>query len=260
MKKLGLLLLAFFAVSSVFAQTSWTGNGVFSGKHAVSASLATYSAPLIENRRFPLSARYRFEIPRAAVTGAFQFGEDTQDIVLNGIYFPLAVPHFRAGAGALYHGGWFEMDNELVSFQSDILLGVYATFDFWRMYLNLQAGWLEQIITVPALPPGYGTFAQSDMAASLFLGGKLLDNFSAELGIASWELYRYHLFLNPVFSASLRYEFQTPRRQGKALEGRIFAELSIAAGYSDIFNLTSHVAYSVTTITIGYTFLKKKIR
>jgi hypothetical protein len=259
MKKLGLFLSASLAVSSVFAQTPWTGNDVLSGKHAVSASFAMYSAPLIENRRFPLSARYRFEIPRAAVTGAFQFGGDTQDVVLNGIYFPLIVPHFRFGAGALYHGGWFEMDGEPVSFQSDILLGVYATFNFWRMYLNLHTSWFEQIITVPALPSGYGTFAQSDMAASLFLGGKLLDNFSTELGIASYELYRYPLFFNPVFSASLRYEFQTQRR-GKAFEGHIFAELSTAVGYSDMFNLTSHAEYRVTTITVGYTFLKRKTR
>jgi hypothetical protein len=260
MKKMGLFLSVSFAVSSVFAQTPWTSNDVLSGKHAVSASFAMYSATIIENRRFPLSARYRFEIPRTAVSGAFQFGTDTQDVVLNGIYFPLAVPHFRVGAGILYHGGWFEMDGELVSFQSDILPGVYAAFDFWRMYLNLHAGLLEQIITVPALPSGYRTFAQSDMAASLFLGGKLLDSFSAELGIASYELYRYPLFLNPVFSASLRYEFQTPRRRGKALEGRIFAELSTATGYSDIFNLTSHAEYCVTTITVGYTFSRRKMR
>ncbi|MDR2193113.1 MAG: hypothetical protein LBP19_01375 [Treponema sp.] len=244
----------FVAVSSLCAQTTWTTNGVFSGTQAVSASFALYSAPLIEKGRFPLSVRYRFEIPRVSATGAFQFSEDTQDIVLNGVYFPLVIPHVRVGAGALYHGGWFEMEGELVSFQSDILLGAYATFDFWRMYLNLHVGWFEQIITIPALPQEYDTFAQSDMAISLFLGGKLLDNFSAELGIASYELYRYHLFFNPALSIALRYEFQTPRLQGRALEGRIFAELSTAVRYSDMFTLSGHVEYSVTTLTIGYAF------
>jgi hypothetical protein len=243
-----------FAISPAFAQTPWTANGVFSGKQAVSVSFAMYSAPLIENGRFPLSARYRFEIPRVSATSAFQFSEDTQDIVLNGIYFPLTVPHFRVGAGALYHGGWFEKEDELVSFQSDILLGVYATFDFWRMYLNLYAGWFEQIITIPALPKEYDTFAQNDIAASLFLGGKLLNNFSAELGIASYDLYRYHQFLDPVFSASLRYEFRTLYLQNKPLEGRIFAELSTAVRYVDMFNLSGQIGYRITTITIGYTF------
>jgi hypothetical protein len=251
---LGLLLSIFLAISSVFAQTPWTVNGVFSGEQVVSVSFAMYSAPLIENGRFPLSAQYRFEIPRVSATGAFQFGEDTQDVVLNGIYFPLTVPHFRVGAGALYHGGWFEKEDELVSFQSDILLGVYATFDFWRMYLNLYAGWFEQIIIIPALPEKYDTFAQNDIAASLFLGGKLLDNFSAELGVASCDLYRYHQFLDPVFSASLRYGFHTLYLRDKPLEGRIFVELSTAVRYADMFNLSGHIGYRVTTITIGYTF------
>jgi hypothetical protein len=256
MKKLSTSLLLFLplAASSLFAQTTWTANGVFSGKQAVSASFAMYSAPLIEKGQFPLSARYRFEIPQASATGAFQFSEDTQDIVLNGVYFPLTIPHFRVGAGALYHGGWFEMEGDLISFQSDIFLGAYATFDFWCMYLNLHIGWFEQILIIPALPQEYATFAQSDMAVSLFLGGKLLDNFSAEVGIASYELYRYHLFFNPVFSVALRYEFQTPRWQGTALEGRIFAELSTAVRYSDMFTLSGHVEYSATTISIGYTF------
>ncbi|MDR0706541.1 MAG: hypothetical protein LBF60_01510 [Treponema sp.] len=256
MKKLltSVVLFAALAASSLSAQTTWTTNGVLSGKQAVSASLAMYSAPLIEEGQFPLSARYRFEIPQVSATGAFQFSGDTQDIVLNGVYFPLNTPRFRVGAGALYHGGWFEMDGDLVSFQSDIVLGAYATINFWRMYLNVHVGWFEQITTVPALPPGNEIFAQSDVAAALFLGGKLLDNFSAEIGVASYELYRYHLFLNPAFSLSLRYEFQTPRLQGKALEGRIFAELSTSVRYSDMFTLSSHVEYSATTITIGYTF------
>ncbi|MDR2537350.1 MAG: hypothetical protein LBC46_03485, partial [Treponema sp.] len=236
MKKLltGMVLFAAVVASSLFAQTTWTTNGVLSGKQAVSTSFAMYSAPLIEEGQFPLSARYRFEIPRVSAMGAFRFSGDTRDIVLNGIYFPLNAPRFRAGAGALYHGGWFEMDGELISFQSDIFLGAYATINFWRMYLNVHIGWFEQIITIPALPPGYETFAQSDMALSLFIGGKLLDNFSAELGVASYELYWYHLFLDPAFSLSLRYEFQTPRLQGKALEGRVFAELSTSVRYSDM--------------------------
>ncbi|MDR0556535.1 MAG: hypothetical protein LBG43_01490 [Treponema sp.] len=256
MKKLptGIVLCAVLAASPLFAQTTWTTNGVFSGKHALSASLAMYSAPLIEEGQFPLSVRYRFEIPRVSATGAFQFSGDTQDIALNGVYFPLNTPRFRVGAGALYHGGWFEMDGDLVSFQNDIFLGAYAVINFWRMYLNVHVGWFEQIITVPALPPGYETFAQSDMAFSLFIGGKLLDNFSAELGVASYELYRYHLFFTPAFSLALRYEFQTPRFQDKALEGRIFAELSTLARYSDMFTLSGHVEYSATTLTIGYTF------
>ncbi|MDR1072789.1 MAG: hypothetical protein LBL45_03845 [Treponema sp.] len=256
MKKLptGIFLCAVLAASSLSAQTTWTTNGVFSGKQAVSASLAMYSAPLIEKGQFPLSARYRFEIPQVSAMGAFQFSEDTQDIVLNGVYFPLNTPRFRVGAGASYHGGWFEMDGDLASFQSDIFLGAYATINFWRMYLNIHVGWFEQIITVPALSAEYDTFAQSDMAASLFIGGKLLDNFSAELGVSSYELYRYHLFFTPAFSLALRYEFQTPRFQDKALEGRIFAELSTSVRYSDMFTLSGHVEYSATTITIGYTF------
>jgi hypothetical protein len=255
MKKLLTGIIIALAAPLLFAQTTWTTNGVFSGKQAVSASLGMYSPGIIEQGQFPLSLRYRFEIPRVSAAGSFQFSEDTQDLVLNGIYFPLNTAHFRVGAGALYHAGWFQdtIEHELISFQSDIFLGAYATINFWRMYLNIHMGWFEQIITIPALPQEFGTFGQSDMAMSIFLGGKLLDNFSVELGISSYELYRYHLFFNPVFSISLRYQFQTPFFEGKTLEGRIFAELSNAVRYSDMFTLSGHVEYTATTISIGYT-------
>jgi hypothetical protein len=252
-------MLIFAAGTSVLlAQTPWTTNGVLSGKQAVSASLGFASVGSIEGGRAPFSFLYHFEIPQVSATAGFQYNNDntdfnwdTADIFVNGIYFlPFDWKHVRLGVGALYHAGWLSD----ISFQSDILVGGYASFNFFRFYVNLNAAWLEQILTIPSLPKDYRTFDQSDFAVSIFIGAKLLDNFSAEIGVASYEMYRYNLFLNPTFSFALRYQFNTLFFEGKPIEGRIFAGLSTVTRYTDMFTLSGHIVNTATTFTVGYTF------
>jgi hypothetical protein len=252
----GFIAVLALAGQIVCAQTIWTTNGVLSGKQSVSGSLGMVSAGSIEKGRFPLSLRYHFEIPQVSAVGGFQYNNDAVDLAMSGVYFPLNTAHFRVGAGALYHAGWFldVEDKYLISFQNDFMIGAYSTINFWLMFLNIDIGFLGQTITIPALPKAYNTIFQPDMFASIHLGGKLLPNLSAELGIASYDLYHYNLFLNPLLSFALRYEFQTRYFKEKPLEGNIFACFSTSVRYSDMFTLSGHIEYVTTTFTVGYSF------
>ncbi|GHT84678.1 hypothetical protein FACS1894137_08020 [Spirochaetia bacterium] len=254
----GLALLLITGVNILFAQTTWTTNGVYSGSQNISASLGFAGVGSITGGRLPVSLLYHFEIPRVSATAGFQYNNDntnfdwdTSDIALNGIYFlPFNWKHVRLGVGGVYHAGFLKE----TSVQNDILLGAYSTFTFSYFYVNLNASWYENILTIYSLPKEYQTFAQSDLAVSIFIGAKLLDNFTAEIGVSSYEMYRYNLFLNPSFSVSLRYQFNRPFFEGKPMDGRIFAGLSTLARYSDMFTLSGHIVNTLTTITVGYTF------
>jgi hypothetical protein len=253
-----LVLFLTMGVSSLFAQTTWTTNGVYSGKQSLSATLGFASPGSETGGRLPVSLLYHLEVPRVSATAGFQFNNDntdfdwdTSDIVLNGIYFlPFNWKHVRLGVGGVYHAGFLKD----ISVQNDILAGAYATFTFSHFYVNFNGAFYENILTVYSLPENYRTFTQSDLAVSIYFGAKLLDNFSAEMGISSYEMYRYNLFLNPTFSFSLRYQFNRLFFADKPVEGRMFTGLSTLARYTDMFTLSGHIVNTVTTFTVGYTF------
>jgi hypothetical protein len=253
-----LMLLLAMGAATLVAQTTWTTNGVYSGKHNLFASLGLASVGSLTGGSAPVSLLYHFETPQVSATAGFQYNDDntdfnwdTYDIVLNGVYFlPFNWNHVRLGVGGVYHAGFLAQ----TSLQNDILLGAYAIFNFSYFYVNLNAAWYDNIVTVYSLPEEYRTFAQSDFAMSVFIGAKLLDNFSAEIGISSYEMYRYNLFFNPSFSFSLRYQFNTLFFEGKPVEGRIVAAFSTVARYTDMFTLSGHTVNTVTTFTVGYTF------
>ncbi|GHU96912.1 hypothetical protein FACS189483_01300 [Spirochaetia bacterium] len=259
MKKTILTLMLFLAagVTTLAAQTTWTTNGVYSGKQSLSASLGLAGGGSVTGGSAPVSLLYHFETPRVSATAGFQYNDDntdfnwdTYDIVLNGIYFlPFDWKHVKLGVGGAYHAGFLAQ----TSLQNDILLGAYATFSFSYFYVNLNAAWYDNMVTVYALPKEYQTFAQSDFAVSVFIGAKLLENFSAEIGISSYEMYRYNLFLNPSFSFSLRYQFNRIFFKDTPVEGRIVAAFSTVARYTDMFTLSGHLVNTVTTFTVGYT-------
>jgi hypothetical protein len=241
-----------FSGTALFGQTTWTTNGVLQGKHTLSASLGMVSAGGVEEGKAPFGLSYHFEVPSTALSAGVQFNKDTTDLTFNGVYFPLNTAHIRLGAGALYHAGWLTdtlFDTGLISFQSDFFVGAYATVNFWLLYLNANVAWFEQIITVPSLPKDYRNFGQSDLALSIFLGARLLDNLSAEIGVSSYEMYRYNLFFNPAFSFAARYQFQST-----LFAGRLFAAFSTTVRYSDMFTLSGHVINTVTTFSAGYSF------
>jgi hypothetical protein len=206
----------------------------------------------------PVSLLYHFEIPQVSATAGFQYNDDntdfdwdTYDIVLNGVYFlPFNWKHVRLGVGGVYHAGFLKQ----TSVQNDILLGAYAAFTFSYFYVNLNAAFYENILTVYSLPKDDQTFTQNDFAVSIFFGAKLQDNLSAEIGVSSYEMYRYNLFLNPSFSFSLRYQFNRLFFEGKPVEGRIFTGFSTLARYTDMFTLSGHIVNTLTTFTVGYTF------
>ncbi|GHU85901.1 hypothetical protein FACS189473_5140 [Spirochaetia bacterium] len=253
-----LMLLLATGVSMLSAQTTWTTNGVYSGKQSLSASLGLASVGSITGGRAPVSLLYHFEIPSVSASGGFQYNDDntdsnwdTYDIVLNGVYFfPFNWKHVRLGVGGVYHAGFLNQ----TSLQNDILLGAYTTFTFSRFYVNLNAAWFGNMLTVYSLPKEYQTFFQNDLGVSIFIGAKLLENFSAEIGISTYEMYRYNLFLNPSFSFALRYQFNRPFFEGRPIEGRIFAAFSTLARYTDMFTLSGHIVNTLTTFTVGYTF------
>jgi hypothetical protein len=253
-----LLLPLATSASVLFAQTPWTTNGVYSGKQSLSASFGFAGVGSLTGGRAPVSLLYHFETPIVSATAGFQhnddhtdFDWDASDIFLNGVYFlPFNWKHVRLGVGGLYHAGFLKE----ISVQNDILLGAYATFSFSAFYVNISHAWYENILTVYSLPEEHQTFAQSDLAVSLSIGAKLLDNFSAEIGVSSYEMYRYSLFLNPSFSFSLRYQFNRLFFDGKPVEGRIFAGFSRVARYTDMFTLSGHMVNAVTTFTVGYAF------
>jgi hypothetical protein len=224
----------------------------------VSFSLGFASEGSLTGGRVPFSLLYHFEIPQVSATAGFQFNNDntdfdwdTYDIALNGVYFlPFKWKYVRLGVGGVYHAGFLKQ----TSVQNDFLLGAYVAFHFSHFYVNLNAAFYENILTVYSLPVGNQTIAQSDFAVSISIGAKLLDNLSAEIGISSYEMYRYNLFLNPSFSFSLRYQFNRLFFEGKPLAGRIFAGVSTLVRYTDMFTLSGHIVNSVTVFTVGYTF------
>jgi hypothetical protein len=239
---------------AVFAQTTWTSSNVYSGRQTLSLQLGLYSRDLLRQGMFPFSARYRYEVKRVSVSAGFQFTRWTQDLTVSAVWFPYLKGHWRLGVGGFFHGGFLERyrTRRLISFQSDIFIGGYMSVTFWKMYLNFNAGFLEDILTIPALPAAFRNLNQNDLALSLFLGAKFQPNFSVEIGIASYEYYRINLFFNPVLSISLRYELPHLFFAGKKMAGRFLWELATFCRFSDAFTGSGHIDYTGTTVTVGY--------
>jgi hypothetical protein len=185
-----------------------------------------------------------------------------EDLALNVIYFlPFLPDRFHVGFGASYHVNWLnETDEEKkfirgISTTNDIQVGAYATVNFWRMYANIDGGWFGNINNLKSLPDE--TLFQSDSYISIYIGGHVLDNFTAEIGVSTYQFYKYDLFLMPYFSFSLRYEFLTEFFEEKAPTGHLFAEFSQTAHYTDLFTFSGLLRNAGTTFSIGYNFGKK---
>jgi hypothetical protein len=257
-----LVLLFFFTASALAAQTTWTTNGVYSGTQSATATLG-----MVTPGYFPLSFQYKYEIPQLYASLGFQIKNEVEDynhedLTLNVIYFlPFLPDRFHIGVGALYHVNWLNETDEnkkitrAISTTNDIQVGAYATFNFWRMYANINLGWFGNINTLESLPDE--TLFQSDLAVSIYFGGHILDNFTAEIGVSSYQFYKYDLFFIPYFSFALRYEFLTELFEGRAPAGHLFAEFSQTAHYTDMFTLSGMLRNASTTFSIGYTFGKK---
>ncbi|GHV70914.1 hypothetical protein AGMMS49928_20550 [Spirochaetia bacterium] len=182
-----------------------------------------------------------------------------EDLVVNAIYFlPFLPDRMRVGVGALYHVNWLNETDENkkitrgISTTNDFLIGAYGIFNFWRMYANVNAAWFAGINTLTSLPGE--TLFQSDFAMAIFIGAHILDNFTAEIGVSSYQYYKYDLFLLPYFSFALRYEFLTEIFEGRAPAGHLFAEFAQTAHYTDFFILSGYLRNASSTFTIGYNF------
>ncbi|GMO15414.1 MAG: hypothetical protein Ta2A_25710 [Treponemataceae bacterium] len=247
---------------ALFAQTTWTTNGVYSAPHSATATLG-----MVTPGYFPLSLRYTFEAPRIFASLGFQVKNEVEDynhedIALNAIYFLRLPERFRIGFGGTYHVNWMNETDEdkhithLISTTQDIQLGVYATVSFWRMYANVNALWFGTMQTLESLP-GRILF-QSDSAVSVYLGGHVADNFTAEIGVSSYQFYKYDLHIAPYFSFALRYEFLTEYFAEKPLAGHLFAEFSQTAHYTDFFTLSGLLKNASSTFTVGYNWGRAK--
>jgi hypothetical protein len=236
-------IILIFTGAALFGQTTWTTNGVYSETQSASASLG-----MVTPGYFPIAFQYKFEIPQLYASLGFQIKNETteynhEDIVLNAIYFlPFLPDRVRVGVGVLYHVNWMNETDENkkiirdISVTNDLQVGAYGTFNFWRMYANVNVGWFGNFNKLKSLPDE--TLFQSDLALSIFIGAHVLDNFTAEIGVSSYQFYKYDLFIVPYFSFNLRYEFLTELFAGKSYGGHLFAEFSGVAHYTDLFTLS----------------------
>jgi hypothetical protein len=256
------LVFAGTALTASFAQTTWTTNGVYSGTQS-----ATFSLGMVTPGYFPVAFQYKYETPRLYASLGFQIKDEIEDynhedLTLNVIYFlPFMPDRVRVGVGALYHVNWLNETDEAkkitrgISTTNDIQVGAYGTFDFWRMYANVGLAWFGNINSLKSLPDE--TLFQSDFALAIYIGAHILDNFTAEIGVSSYQFYKYDLFLLPYFSFALRYEFLTELFEGKSPAGHLFAEFAQTAHYTDFFTLSGLLRNASSTFTIGYNFGKK---
>jgi hypothetical protein len=257
-----MLIFTVTALPALFGQTTWTSNGVSSGTQS-----ATVTLGMITPGYFPVAFQYKYEIPRLYASLGFQIKNEAEDynhedIALSVIYFlPFLPERFHVGVGALYHVNWLNETDENkkitrgISATNDIQVGAYGTFNFWRMYANVNVGWFGNFTTLKSLP--HETLFQSDFALSIYIGAHILDNFTAEIGISSYQFYKYDLFFIPYFSFALRYEFLTELFEGKTPAGHLFAEFAHTAPSTDFFTLSGFLRNTSATFSIGYNFGKK---
>jgi hypothetical protein len=217
----------------------WFSSDIFE-RHSIGTHININNGTGVELYRVAGDVMYRFEGDRLSGTAGVQCSTWTTDIVTNGVWYPLKFRKFKIGFGALYHFGRFRN----VEYEHDFFLGTYLAFQpFEHFYINTDISGSIKITYIPSLPREFNTLRDNGLALSVHIGTVFAKRFRVEAVIASYEMFRYHLFLNPTFSLSTAYVFKNG----------FFAGLTMGVRYSDIFTLTSHVDNYFGLVSFGVT-------
>jgi hypothetical protein len=217
----------------------WFSSEMFE-KHSIEVNVNVNNGTGVELYRTAGSAVYHYEGSSVSGTAGVQFSKWTTDITAQGVWYPLKFRKVKFGFGALYHFGRFRN----IEYEQDFFLGAYCAFQpNEHFYINTDVSGTIKITGIPSLPREFSRLRDNGLALSVGIGTVFARRFRVEVSIASYELFRYHLFLHPTFATSLEYVF----------ENGFYTGVTMGVRYSDIFTLTSHVDNYYGSIALGIT-------
>ncbi len=216
------------------------------GTHKVASAVSYNIQKGIEPNVFYFDLLYSYTHRYCQITAGLQTTSANTDGLLQAEFFPLNITRHRIGTGLTYHISALHD----IGTEHDLLAsGSYHYTVPDRFILFLQSGYMHTWLRIPI--PNYPTIVieNASMTAAFHLTGIIKKEWHIGFGMSSYELFRYPLFLNPSFNATLDYH-----SNGILLPQGLHVGLSCALRYSDLFTLSGYpenvVIRSVVEITV----------
>jgi len=217
----------------------WFSSDIFN-QHTLQVQANVNNGKGVELYRMAAGAVYKYADKYISGTVGLQYSIWTTDFVASGVWYPLRFKKVKIGIGALYHFGRFSN----IEYEHDFFLGTYLAYQpFEHFYVNADVSGTIKMSHIASLPREINMLRDNGVALSIQIGTVFAKQLRIEAVVSSYEMFRYHLFINPTFSLNTAYVFKNG----------FYIEVAMGVRYSDIFTLTSHVDNYFGLFSFGIT-------